>query len=258
MKIAISQVWAEETPGDLDSILETIAHAADEADVVCFPEYFLGKRPPEPMPNAAMLAIQDAARLAGVNVICGITRDLHHGDGSYLTSIAINRAGCIVASLNKTTLYPAEQLWYRAGRGQLLVELDDGIGIGVLAGFDLLRADLVQAVMQAGAQLLIAQFAADSPDYLETLRAVVSTRALEHLVPVVAVGQLGEFFGRKYIGGSTVVQPTLTDGDMPGPVEYILDMGDEEDMWIVDLDLDAFREMRRRFSYYGQPRTPQR
>ena len=50
---------------------------------------------------------------------------------------------------------------------------------------------------------------------------------------------------------------TLTAGDVPGPVECILAMDDEEDMWVVDLDLDVFREMRRRFSYYRPLRTPQ-
>jgi hypothetical protein len=67
---------------------------------------------------------------------------------------------------------------------------------------------------------------------------------------------LGHFFGREYIGGSTVMQPTLTAGGIPGPVECILAMGDEEDMWVVDLDLDAFREMRRNFSYGRPLRTP--
>lgn len=258
MKIAVSQLRIKENSQHLDGILEMVAQAADEADVICFPEYFLGKLPPEPMPSSAVLAIQEVARLANINVVCGVTRDLRHGDGSYLTSIIINRAGQIVASLDKTCLYPAEQLWYRAGRGQLWVELDEGIGVGVLAGFDLLRPDLVRAAVQEGAQLLIAQFAADSHEYLETLRAAITTRALEHLVPVVAVGQLGDFFGRETFGGSMVVQPTLTAGDMPGPVERILAMEDEEDMWIVDLDLDALREMQHRFSYYGPPRIPRR
>lgn len=258
MKIAVSQLRIKENSQHLDGILEMVAQAADEADVICFPEYFLGKLPPEPMPSSAVLAIQEVARLANINVVCGVTRDLRHGDGSYLTSIVINRAGQIVASLDKTCLYPAEQLWYRAGRGQLWVELDEGIGVGILAGFDLLRPDLVRAVVQEGAQLLIAQFAADSHEYLETLRAAITTRALEHLVPVVAVGHLGDFFGRETFGGSMVVQPTLTAGDMPGPVERILAMEDEEDMWIVDLDLDALREMQHRFSYYGPPRIPRR
>jgi predicted amidohydrolase len=257
MRIAVSQLRVEEDSQHLDGVLETIASAADEVDVICFPEYFLGKLPPEPMPNSALQAIQGVARLANINVVCGVTRDLRYGDGSYLTSFVINRAGRIVASIDKTCLYPAEQLWYRAGQGQLWVELDEGIRVGVLAGFDLLRADQVGATMQEDAQLLIAQFAADSIEYLETLRAVISTRALEHLVPVVAVGQLGNFFGREYIGGSTVVQPTLTVADIPGPVESILAMGDEEDMWVVDLDLGAFHEMRRRFSYYRPPRIPQ-
>jgi predicted amidohydrolase len=241
----------------LDGVLETIARAADEVDVVCFPEYFLGKLPPEPLPNSALLAIQEVTRLAKINVVCGITRDLRHGDGSYLTSIVINRTGHISASIDKTCLYPGEQLWYRAGRGQLCVELDGEVVVAVLAGFDLLRPDLARTAMREGAQLLFAQYAADSPAYLETLRAVVSTRALEHLVPVVSVGQLGSFFGRDFIGGSTVVQPTLAAGDIPGPVERILTMGDEEDMWIVDLDLDLFRQMQRRFSYYQPPQSPQ-
>lgn len=257
MRVAVSQLRVEEDSQHLDGVLEAIARAADEVDVICFSEYFLGKLPPEPMPSSALLAIQEVARLAQINVVGGITRDLRHGDGSYLTSFVINRNGRIIAGIDKTCLYPAEMLWYRAGRGQLWAELDGEIGIGILAGFDLMRADLVRAAMGGGAQCLIAQFAADDPDYLETVRAVIRTRALEHLVPIVAVGQLGHFFGREFIGGSTVMQPTLMAGDVPGPVECILAMGDEEDMWVVDLDLDAFREMRRRFSYYRPLRAPQ-
>jgi predicted amidohydrolase len=256
MKVAVSQLRIEEASQPLDDVLETIAYAADEVDLICFPQYFLGKLPPEPMPSPAVLAIQEVARLAHVNVVCGITRNLRHGDGSYLTSIVINRSGDITGYIDKTCLYPGEQLWYRAGQGQLWVEVEGGIGVGVLAGFDLLRADLVREAVQAGAQFLVVQFAADTPEYLETIRAVISTRALEHLVPVVAVGQLGNFFGREYIGGSSVVQPTLTSGDVPGPVERVLAMQDEQDMWVVDLDLDAFHEMRRRFSYYEPPRIP--
>jgi len=256
MKIAVSQIRVAEGSQRLDGVLEVIARAADEADLICFPEYFLGELPPEPMPSSALLAIQEVARLAKIYVVGGITRDLRHGDGNYLSSPIIDRAGRIIASVDKTCLYPAERLWYRAGRGRLWAELEGGIGVGILAGFDLMRADLVHAAVQEGAQLLIAQFAADSRGYLETQRAVIHTRAFEHLVPVVAVGQLGHFFGREFIGGSTVVQPTLTAGDVPGPVECVLAMGDEEDMWVVDLDLDAFRAMRQRFSYYRPLRTP--
>jgi hypothetical protein len=33
-------------------------------------------------------------------------------------------------------------------------------------------------------------------------------------------------------------------------------MGAEQETWVVDLDLDSFREMRRRFSFYRPHRTP--
>ena len=96
MKVAVSQLRIEESSQPLDDVLETIAYVADEVDLICFPQYFLGKLPPEPMPSPAVLAIQEVARLANVNVVCGITRNLRHGDGSYLTSIVINRSGTII------------------------------------------------------------------------------------------------------------------------------------------------------------------
>ena len=80
MKIAVSQLRVEESSQHLDDVLESVAQAADEVDVICFPEYFLGKLPPEPMPNSALLAIQEVARLASINVVGGITRDLRPGD----------------------------------------------------------------------------------------------------------------------------------------------------------------------------------
>jgi predicted amidohydrolase len=69
MRIAVSQLRVEEDSQHLDGVLEAIARAADEVDAICFPEYFLGKLAPEPMPNSALLAIQDVARLASINVV---------------------------------------------------------------------------------------------------------------------------------------------------------------------------------------------
>jgi predicted amidohydrolase len=97
LRVAVSQLRIEEDSQHLEGVLEAIAHAADEVDVICFSEYFLGKLPPEPMPSSALLAIQEVARLAQISVVGGITRDLRHGDGSYLTSFVINRDGRIIA-----------------------------------------------------------------------------------------------------------------------------------------------------------------
>jgi predicted amidohydrolase len=258
MRVAIAQTRTEwdspEAPlNNLNKALEAIEQIAGEADVICFGEYFLGKAAPQPLPNRAIAAIQHAAGQAGVNVICGVTREERRGIGNRLTSLVINRSGEITASIDKAVLYPAEKLWYTAGTGELLAYID-GEPVGILAGYDLLHPELVYGVVQQGAQALICQIAADEPSYLETLQAVVVTRTLEHLLPVVAVGQLGRAFGHEYLGGSMICQPRLTPAGLPEVVEKLLQMADEEESWVAELDLRSFRELRRRFSFYRRRR----
>jgi predicted amidohydrolase len=258
VKIAIAQIRTECNSPDaprhnLDKALEAIEQVTGEADVICFAEYFLGKAAPSPLPNLALSAIQAAALRANLNVICGVVREQRAGTGNFLTSLVINRSGDMAAAVDKVVLYPAEKLWYMAGEGALLAYIDDE-PVGILAGYDLFHPNLVYNVIQEGAQALICQISADEPKYLETLQAVVATRALEHMLPVVAVGQLGESFGREYMGGSIVCEPRLTEEGVPGAVETLLRMEKEEALWVVDLDLRSFREMRRLFNFYRRTR----
>jgi predicted amidohydrolase len=258
VRIAIVQIRTEGDSPDasrhnLDKALEAIEQVAGEADVICFAEYFLGKAAPSPLPNVAISALQVAASQAHLNVICGVIREQRAGTGNFLVSLVINRYGDVTAAIDKVVLYPGEKLWYRAGEGALLAYIDDE-PVGILSGYDLLHPNLVYNVIQEGAQALICQISADEPGYLETLQAVVVTRALEHLLPVVAVGQLGESFGREHLGGSIICEPRLTDEGVPGAVETLLRMENEEELWVVDLDLRSFREMRRLFNFYRRTR----
>lgn len=258
MRIAVAQIsteWASpEAPRhNLGKALEVIAQVAGEADVVCFGEYFLGKAPPSLLPNLTISAIQFAASQANLNVVCGVVREQRTGEGNFLTSLVINRQGYITASIDKVVLYPGEKLWYRAGEGDILAYIDDE-PVAILAGYDLLHPGLIYDVIRDGAQVLICQISADEAEYLETLQAVVVTRTLEHMTPVVAVGQLGDSFGRRHLGGSIICEPRLTKEGMPGAVDTLLSMGEEEDLWVVDLDLSKFREMRRRFNFYRRTR----
>ena len=83
------------------------------------------------------------------------------------------------------------------------------------------------------------------------MQATMIARANANGVPVAAVGQLGEFMKRQYLGGSIAVMPrTVKYGvmEVADGVDILLRMGDEEDMGVVEFDLRALRAMRKKFN----------
>ena len=79
--------------------------------------------------------------------------------------------------------------------------------MGVIAGYDVAVSDVARLLVDKGAELLLYQLSASSVEERDTLQAAAIARANSNSVPLAAVGQLGEFMKRQYLGGSIAVIP---------------------------------------------------
>jgi predicted amidohydrolase len=221
--------------------------------VVIFSEYFLGDIAVEALPNAQIAELQAQAKRSRINIVCGITRNRisEQPREQYLTSVAIGRRGEILGLVNKVVYNPSERPWFDKVDTAEPVEID-GIKCGILAGYDAAVSDVARALVDKGAEVLLYQLSASSLEERDTAQAVAITRCNSNSVPIAAVGQLGEFMKRQYLGGSIAVMPrTVKYGvmEVADGVDIMLRMEEEEDLGVVEFDLRGLRSMRKKFSH---------
>ncbi len=169
----------------------------------------------------------------------------------YLTSVVIGKRGEVLGKVNKAVYNPTERPWFDKVTHVSPVEID-GVKVGILAGYDAAVSKVARLLTEKGAEVLLGQISASSVEERETMQAAVITRCNANSVPVAAVGQLGEFMKRQFLGGSIAVMPrTVKYGvmEVSDGVDIRLRMGDEEDLGVVEFDLRALRAMRKKFSH---------
>jgi predicted amidohydrolase len=263
MKIAIAQIrynWSDPLIKNLRKAIGLIEKSGRSgAEILCFSEYFLGKDAVLGHPSrgektdAALGSIAEKAKESDVAVICGATRDSRQGQRKhFVTSPVINRKGEIVKKIDKVALYPREMDWAQPGSGAETAEID-GFNIGVLAGFDIFFSPSIQALRKKGVDLLFYQLAANSRPLLETEQAAAMARCQELMAPVIVVGQLGESFKRKFLGGSVACVPQTTRFGLTfsaGGVKMFKRLGSDERFEIVELDLQELGQQRKKFNFY--------
>lgn len=221
--------------------------------VVIFSEYFLGDVPVEALPNAQIVELQAQAKRSRINIVCGITRNRisEQPREQYLTSVVIGRRGEMIGMVNKAVYNPTERPWFDKVTEVEPVEID-GVMCGILAGYDTAVSKVARILVDKGAEVLLGQASVSSLEERETMQAAVITRCNSNSVPFAAVGQLGEFMKRQYMGGSIAVCPrTVKYGvmEVADGVDIKLRMEEEEDLGVVEFDLRGLRAMRKKFSH---------
>ncbi|MCK4970853.1 MAG: carbon-nitrogen hydrolase family protein [Thermoplasmata archaeon] len=258
-KVAIAQMSYDWTrPGSIEENLlkarDFIKKAARATcRVVIFGEYFLGDLPVEPLPNEQIAELRAQAKRSRINIVCGITRNRvsEQPREQYLTSVVIGRRGEILALVNKAVYNPTERPWFDKVSVVEPVEID-GVLCGVMAGYDAAVSNVARLLVEKGAEILLYQLSASSSEERDTIQAAVIARSNSNGVPVAAVGQLGEFMKRQYLGGSIAVMPrTVKYGvmEVADGVDIPLRLEEEEELGIVEFDLRALRAMRKKFSH---------
>lgn len=259
MKAAIFQATSSIDPAaNARAITDAVARAkADGADMLFTPEMVgyidrdRGRAAAtlrSEADDAVLAAVREAAARQGLWVHIGSLglRD-EREDGRWVNrSFVIDDTGAIRARYDKIHLFdvdlPTGESWRESavyGAGDALVAVDTPWArIGLSICYDLRFPDLYRALSDAGATMLLVPAAFTVPTGTAHWHLLLRARAVEASAFVIAPAQSGVHAdGRITYGHSLVVDPWG---------EVLLDMGEEEGLACVDIDLARLEDVRAR------------
>ena len=216
MTFAIIQTnfWVGDIAGNVKKMHAlTLDAKARGADIVIFPELALVGYPPEDLLLRPTLgervreAMAKLAEIEGIVVILGYPHIDHHGT---FNSAAILQDGSQKGFYHKQCLpnYGIfdEQRYFQKGRNQVLFDYK-GVTIGLLICEDIWHDEPIQALKQAGADLVIVINASPFEIGKQTARKSLLTRhSSTHHLPIIYVNTVGAQDDIVFDGGSLITQ----------------------------------------------------
>lgn len=255
MKVAVAQVRSSTDKRDnLELALQYIEEA--RADLIAFPEFLMAFSPntqsarelydiAESIDGEFVKALIRASNRHKIGVVATIYEKSEIKDKVYDTALFIKDD--IISIYRKLHLYDAlgfkESKKLVAGnRLADIVRLNEE-AIGMMICYDLRFPELSRLLALNGANILIAPSAWVAGDKkVEHWQIMLRARAIENGCYIVAPDQTGNI----YIGRSMVVNPYG---------EIILEMGEEEGLAVVELDLAYLNNIRERLPLISNRRS---
>jgi predicted amidohydrolase len=251
MRIAACQLNSgSDRKVNLDIARALLQRAADQgADLAVLPEYvdYLGRSAPDGEPADADFGqfFAAAARELNMWVLAGSYREEGPGDGrTYNTSLLFGRDGSLAVRYRKIHLYDVEipgRVSYDEPRtvapgDRAVVQVVEGIGLGLTICYDLRFPDLYRALAIGGAQILAVPAAFMAHTGRDHWEVLLRARAIENQCYVVAAAQIGDHEpNRTCYGRSMIVDPWGT---------VIAQAPDETTVITADLDLARLDRIR--------------
>jgi predicted amidohydrolase len=239
-----------ESRENLDRALQLLSRCrGQQADLICFPEYF---------PFAGEVELARAARDLGAYVVAGLLEE--HQGKRYNSATLFDRAGNLAGRQRKVSLGQLERRAFQVvpGSGWQVVNTDFG-RLGLSVCIDLWgQPEAARQLAAQGADLLV------NPAIFPILRGHwpvgALARAFDYYLPVVGVNTaafVGEIAGRRYPhqgGGSFGIQPPAPadDKELARLVRnwnslqdwFLVKGGETEEILSLELDLEGVRRWR--------------
>jgi len=229
-----------------------------EADLVSFPEFLMAYSPPEQsgeelcrmaetLDGEFTTVLRDAARENGIEVVATIYEKSGASNRVYDTALLIDRRGTLGSVYRKLHLYDAlgfrESDKLRAG-DEVARPLKASIGtVGMMICYDVRFPELARILTLMGTEtLMVPSGWVRGEKKVEHWKTLLQTRAIENGCYVIAPNQTGNI----YTGHSLAVDPSGA---------LILDMGEDEKMEVVEIDLELLRRVRKALPLLRHRRT---
>lgn len=172
------------------------------ADLIVFPEWFLGLNPPEPMPSRALRVLADAARRHGVGVVTGTLRVLDPATSAkQQRALVLDQDGAVLGSQAKCDLDPPERPWFEAGEGIEAIPTRWG-RVVLLLGPDALAPARWAECRRTGPALVVMATASKTAAEHRAVEDLALARSLDSSAVVVVVPLLGRFGGAFHVGAA--------------------------------------------------------
>jgi len=246
LNVAVVQMQPELTKmeANVGKMADSIAKIATEqpVDIIVFPElsvtgYEGGPRfaqMAQRVPGAVTNILGQHATEFGVYVLIGMAVKEKVETVMYNSAVLIGPDGEVAGDYRKLHLPAEERLVFRPGFKIAPIETEVG-NLGILMGWDLAFPEVARSLALDGADVLLAPLAWQARD-MDMLRVLLSARAYENDIYVVAANRIGEEPSYAFGGHSAVISP---GGHVLAALEE-----PEEGYIVVRLDLDEVRHRR--------------
>ncbi|WP_141501448.1 carbon-nitrogen family hydrolase [Paenibacillus luteus] len=235
----------------LASMLEEAVNQTDKPDVIMFPEMWnTGYALTEIQTLADHEGTRTKAFLAEfsqkhqVHIIGGSIAERKE-DKVLNTIYAFDRGGNVVADYSKIHLFRLmdEEKYLEAGDklGKLEIE---GAGAGMMICYDIRFPELARKLALEGAKLLFVPAEWPHPR-LHHWRTLLTARAIENQMFVIACNRMGTSGDTQFFGHSLVIDPWG---------ETIAEAGEEETILYATIDLSLVDEVRTRIPVFEDRR----
>jgi len=178
--------------------------------------------------------LSNFAKQHQVNIIGGSIAQ-KKGDGVYNTIFAFNRKGELINDYSKLHLFRLmdEEKYLQAGDKLGLLEVD-GVQAGMLICYDIRFPELTRSLALQGAQILFVPAQWPKPR-LHHWKTLLTARAIENQMYVVACNRMGVSGETEFFGHSMVIDPWG---------EIIVEAGEEETILFGEIDLALVSKVR--------------
>ncbi|MCR2802957.1 carbon-nitrogen family hydrolase [Paenibacillus soyae] len=235
----------------LEALLEEAVSAGEKPDAILFPEMWntgyalteidkLADRNGE----ETLAYLSAFAQTHGVYLIGGSIAEGRE-DGVYNTMFAMDREGRAIGQYSKIHLFRLmdEEKYLKAGSepGELVIE---GERAGMMICYDIRFPELARTLALGGAKLLFVPAEWPNPR-LHHWRTLLTARAIENQMYVVACNRMGISGETSFFGHSMVIDPWG---------EIIAEAGEEETILRCEIDLALVDEVRSRIPVFEDRR----
>lgn len=235
----------------LETMLQEAVAGENKPDILLFPEMWntgyalteiekLADRNGE----ETIAFLSAFSRRHGVYVIGGSIAELKE-DGVYNTIYAFDREGNRIGDYSKIHLFRLmdEEKYLQAGQkpGSLLIE---GEQAGMMICYDIRFPELSRTLALGGAKLMFVPAEWPNPR-LHHWRTLLTARAIENQMYVIACNRMGVSGETSFFGHSLVIDPWG---------EIVAEAGEEETILYAEIDLALVDEVRSRIPVFEDRR----
>jgi predicted amidohydrolase len=215
-RVAISQApYQRDLETSLARALDHMRQARQlGADLVVFPEWFLGLNPLEVLPNRQTDILAGAARELSLMVVTGSLRALDpHTGKKQQRALVIDWDGRIVGNQAKCEFYAPERPWFEPAERVLAINTRFG-RLVLLLGLDATSPQRWQECREEAPDLVVMATSPRTQRERNQLADLVLARSLEIGGLVVLAPLYGRFAGSTYVGGALAASKgrLLADG----------------------------------------------
>lgn len=205
-RIALSQLpYLSDVAKSQERAIQQMRQAASHgADVMVFPEWFLGVNPADVLPSRLSARLSQAARELNLTVITGSLRVLDRDTGhKQQRGLVISRDGSIAGDQCKMRFLPREQPWFEPGLAISPIASDFGT-IVILLGLDGSDPLRWQEALALEPHLVLMAHSFDSPTERSQIQELAMARSREIDGTVILAPLMGRFLGVNYLPGALI------------------------------------------------------